>query len=255
MLRCSLRESLPRLRPARRVLQPVRSISDRATAAQVFGALGAGADVFDVPQPPPKDFMQLPPIGTYRRGPRYEPLINVPPPEDPVLQLLTSLLMHHGERAKARRIVSKTLLYIYTYTRAPPLPILREAILLASPAVRTISHTHGTKTVMIPFALSEKQRTRAGIMWLLEAAKARPGQRIAERLAREMIDVVQRIAAVRGQPTENAPKFPGTLGKKGEVHTLAMVNRGGVRIEPGAARAAAAAPIQPGATTAAAITS
>ncbi|KAJ7668981.1 ribosomal protein S7 domain-containing protein [Mycena rosella] len=233
-LRCSIgRSSLARLGSP---LRSIGSLSDQATAQQAFGALGAGPSVFDAPPPPEKDFMDLPPIGTYRRGPRYEPLINVPPPEDPLLYFLTSMLMRHGERAKARRIVSKTLLYIFTFTRSPPLPILREAVLLASPAVRTSSFTHGAKQVQIPFALTEKQRTHYGIEWLIKAANARTGQRLAERLAREMVDVVQRTAAARGLQGANAPKFTGTLGKKAEVHTFAMVNRGGVRIDPAAAR-------------------
>ncbi|KAJ6553943.1 ribosomal protein S7 domain-containing protein [Mycena vulgaris] len=164
--------------------------------------------------------------------------MNVPAPEDPLLHLLASLLMSHGERAKARRRVSRTLLHIFTLTRAPPLPLLREAVALASPAIKTRSLSHGAKIVQIPFALSEKQRSRQGIIWLLEASKARPGQRVEARLAREMVDVVQRIDAAGDSELtgKNRPKFPGTLGKKDEAHILAMINRGNVKVAPGAAR-------------------
>ncbi|KAJ6465122.1 ribosomal protein S7 domain-containing protein, partial [Mycena vitilis] len=117
--------------------------------------------------------------------------LNVPPAEDPLLNFLASLIMRHGERAKARRVVSKTLTYIFTLTRAPPLPILREAVLLASPAVKSKAQTHGAKVVHIPMALGEKHRTHYGLMWLLAASRARAGRRIEERLAREMVDIVQ----------------------------------------------------------------
>ncbi|KAJ7123062.1 ribosomal protein S7 domain-containing protein [Mycena epipterygia] len=157
--------------------------------------------------------------------------MNVPPPEDPLLQFLTSMIMTHGERAKARRAVARTLLYIHAFTRAPPLPILREAVELASPAVKTRSFVAGAKTVLIPMALSEKHRTRYGIKWLLEASQSRNGRHLAERLARECIDVLQRTAASRGMPPDKV-KYVGALKQKQEVHTFAMVNRGGVKVPP-----------------------
>ncbi|KAJ7209092.1 hypothetical protein C8J57DRAFT_1028766, partial [Mycena rebaudengoi] len=73
----------------------------------------------------------------------------------------------------------------------PPMPILREAILLASPAVMTITHARGANNFLIPVALSEKQRTRQDIQWLLEGAAHRHEPMLAERLAREMIGVLQ----------------------------------------------------------------
>ncbi|KAJ7178863.1 ribosomal protein S7 domain-containing protein [Mycena crocata] len=199
-----------------------------------------GDDVFStMPAPPQKDFMYLPPPGTYRRGAKLEPLINVPPPEDPLLSFLTSMIMTHGERAKARRAVANTLLYIYTCTRAPPLPILREAILLASPAIKTRTESHGSKTLVIPIAISERQRTHMGIKWLLDAAKKRPGNKLADRLAREMIDVVQRTKAAEGVDPENVT-HTGALAQKQTLHKFGMVNRGGVRVRPELQRAAGA---------------
>ncbi|KAE9405864.1 hypothetical protein BT96DRAFT_1015341 [Gymnopus androsaceus JB14] len=89
---------------------------------------------------------------------RVQPnLINIPPQQDPLLQFLASRLMNHGHRQKASRIVSRTLLNIHAYTRAPPLPILRRAIFALSPAVRLLKHRHSTKTIYKPVAVSEKR--------------------------------------------------------------------------------------------------
>ncbi|KAJ7638241.1 ribosomal protein S7 [Roridomyces roridus] len=195
---------------------------------------GARADVFDLPPPPPKHYMELPPPGSYRRGPKHEPLINIPPPEDPLLSFLSSMIMKHGERAKARRRVAQTLLHIHAFTRAPPMPILREAVLLSSPAVRVRSKTVGARVVHTPFALTEKQRTRSGIEWLLEASKSRPGRTLEERLARQMIDVLQRTFTARG---EDKPDYAGVLQIKQKAHEFAMVNRGTVRVDPAEQRA------------------
>ncbi|KAJ3760622.1 ribosomal protein S7 domain-containing protein [Lentinula raphanica] len=132
--------------------------------------------------------------------------------QDPLLEYLASRLMNHGHRAKANRIVARTLLNIHAYTRAPPLPILREAIFALAPAVRLLKHRHSTKTIYRPVALSEKQGIWWAVRWLLEECKGRQGgPMVEERLAREIIKIV------KGESK--------TLEKKVEVHRLAMVNR------------------------------
>ncbi|KAJ4471044.1 ribosomal protein S7 domain-containing protein [Lentinula edodes] len=142
-------------------------------------------------------------------------LINIPPQQDPLLEFLASRLMNHGHRAKATRIVSRTLLNIHAYTRAPPLPILREAIFALAPAVRLLKHRHSTKTIYRPVALSEKQGIWFAVHWLLKECEGRQGgPMIEERLAREIIKIV------KGESK--------TLEKKEEMHKMAMVNRGNI---------------------------
>ena len=135
----------------------------------------------------------------------------IPPAEDPLLQYLTATVQKHGHRAKAARITSRTLLHLHAFTRSPPLPVLREAILTASPAVRSMIHRQGAKNVAKPVALGEKQRTRFALQWILDASEKRNGRTIEERLARELIAVIQGTSEA--------------LKKKEEVHRFAMVNR------------------------------
>ena len=75
--------------------------------------------------------------------------------------------------------------------------------------------THGAKRVFKPMPLGEKQRVRFAVKWLLETCEKRSEHRMEERLAHEMIDIVQCT-----NPKENA-----TLKRKFEVHELAMRNR------------------------------
>ena len=138
----------------------------------------------------------------------------IPPAEDPLLQYLTATVQKHGHRAKAARITSRTLLHLHAFTRSPPLPVLREAILTASPAVRSMIHRQGAKNVAKPVALGEKQRTRFALQWILDASKKRTGRTIEERLARELIAVIQGTSEA--------------LKKKEEVHRFAMVNRSAI---------------------------
>ncbi|KDQ50276.1 hypothetical protein JAAARDRAFT_186406 [Jaapia argillacea MUCL 33604] len=166
------------------------------------------------PLSPTTTSQPAPTISSLRKAP--PPILNIPPNEDPLLHYLTSSLMKNGERQKAARITANTLLYIHTFTRAPPLPILREAIIAASPAIRCFSTTFGSKRVHTPVALSEKQRTRFGVEWILKASESKSGRTLEERLAREMVAVVQ--------GTSDA------LKKKEEAHKFGMVNRGNLKI-------------------------
>lgn len=143
----------------------------------------------------------------------------IPPPSSPLLQFMTTLVMNHGEYAKAAKTVSQMLLHIYALTRSPPVPVVEKAVEIASPAIRNRKMKQGGgKTVFVPQALNERQRTRRGLSWIIEEAgkKGKPGKTYAERLARQI------IATVNGH--EGTNKF------KAETHRVAMVNRYGKSI-------------------------
>jgi len=186
-------------RPAR-AMSVGSSAFDSSTLSDAFSALGA-----DVPGAEVNQSRSIPPPSS------SPPIMNIPPAEDPLLHYITSSLLKHGHRAKASRITSRTLLHIHAFTRAPPLPILREAIRAASPAVRSLMHRSGAKTVPKPIALGEKQQTRFAVQWILKASEKKSGRTVEERLARELIAVVQGTSEA--------------LKKKEEVHRFAMINR------------------------------
>lgn len=121
------------------------------------------------------------------------------------------MIMNHGKRARARKITANVLLWIHGLTRAEPLPIFRAALLAASPVVRCMSWKQGAKMRTIPIALSEKQRTRGAIKAILAASEKRAGQNVAERVAREIVGVLQGESEA--------------LRKKEDAHKVAMVNR------------------------------
>lgn len=73
-------------------------------------------------------------------------------------------------------------------------------------------HRHAAKTTPKPIALGEKQRTRYGVKWIIEASERQSGKTFEERLAREIISVVQGNSEAVNK-------------KKMEAHRFAMVNR------------------------------
>ncbi|KAK0190580.1 ribosomal protein S7 domain-containing protein [Armillaria mellea] len=138
--------------------------------------------------------------------------MNIPPPEDPLLQFLATMVMKHGKKAKASKIVSRTLLHIHAYTRAPPLPILREALFAISPLTVCLRvKTTALKHIMKPVPLSERRSLRKGISWLLDECK-RPGPlALEERLAREIIEILNGTSKI--------------LAKRDAAHKEAMLNK------------------------------
>lgn len=143
--------------------------------------------------------------------PGYSPS-SIPPKEDPILNLMTNLLMKHGNKEGARKIVLESLRELQRTTQKPPLPLLHNAILLTSPSIRLTSLRRSSKILQIPSALTARQRTRTAIMWILKAAeKGRGGgQTRGMRIAREVLGVLE---------------GGGVLARKEEVHRLGAANR------------------------------
>ncbi|KAG1902884.1 ribosomal protein S7 domain-containing protein [Suillus fuscotomentosus] len=221
--RCSLLSCPQRIPPsfvALRCALPVlarranSSTTDERTVNQSVALLDSimgSSSTLDLKTSSLSDILSPPTPPTQNSTPDPSQML-IPPASDPLLHFLASSLLNHGKRARADRVVSRTLLYIHALTRAPPLPILRHALITASPAVKCISQKRSGKNVVRPAALTEKQRIRAGIHAVLAASKNKSGKTVEERLAREI------IAVVNGDSK--------AIADKELAHKQAMVNRG-----------------------------
>ena len=154
---------------------------------------------------------------------------HLPPERHPILQLIATYIMSKkvrkkpkdvnepynkpfgGKYARAAKLTSRMLLFIQSSTRSPPMPIVQQAILDASPAVKCLRQKRGAKVFIKPKALTERQRIGKGIEWILDACRYRPGITFPERLAQEILGVL------KGESQ--------ALAKKREQHGLATVNR------------------------------
>lgn len=147
-----------------------------------------------------------------------EPLITttyapfaLPVRADPLLAFFTNLIMKEGKKASAERTVSTMLAHIRNATNSTPLPIVQRAVELTAPLVRMQTRKTGGKSVQVPMALNERQRTRRALTWIIDASAKRPDREFAKRLAAEF------LAVVDGQS--------GVLGRREEAHKVAMMNR------------------------------
>ncbi|KAI0824888.1 ribosomal protein S7 [Trametes gibbosa] len=144
--------------------------------------------------------------------------IHIPPAEDPLLHLFTSLIMRHGKRQEAARATTKMLLHLHAFTQQPPLPLLRQAVLVGSPFLRCRQFKRAAKQFVFPMPLSERQRTRTAIQWILDASDTKGGKHLPERVAREVVAVLKGESQV--------------LRNKEQVHKLAVLHRGNVLRPP-----------------------
>ncbi|KAI9227571.1 MAG: ribosomal protein S7 domain-containing protein [Piptocephalis tieghemiana] len=110
---------------------------------------------------------------------------------DPLLSQLVNMIMRDGKKAKAQHTLSKALLIIRSLTGTDPYDILNDAIERASPIVKLLTTRRGSKNVPIPFPLSEKQRRRQAIVWLIKASEGRPERFFHERLAGEILAITE----------------------------------------------------------------
>jgi len=77
--------------------------------------------------------------------------------------------------------------------------------------VKVVSQKQRNKNVMTPRPLNAKQRTSQAIRWLVKVADGRNEHRLEERLAKEVVNIMNGSSEV--------------LRKKDEVHKLALANR------------------------------
>ncbi|WVQ83599.1 hypothetical protein IAT38_005740 [Cryptococcus sp. DSM 104549] len=115
-----------------------------------------------------------------------------PPKADPSLEMLTNMIMRDGKKIAAQNMVRKVLDHVQRTTNLPPQPLVRQAILLASPSVKILSVRKFNKTIFSPRALTERQRTHEGVRWILKAAeKGRTSASRDQRIAREVLGIIE----------------------------------------------------------------
>jgi small subunit ribosomal protein S7 len=92
-----------------------------------------------------------------------------------------------------------------------PLEVFEQAIRNIQPHMETRSRRVGGANYQIPFEVKGQRQTHLTIMWLVEAARARKGMSMKDRLATELMD------AYNGQGT--------AVKKREDTHKMAEANR------------------------------
>jgi len=132
--------------------------------------------------------------------------------DNPILKQLVNTIMKDGKKARAQRFVADALLEIRSRTHSDPYQVVLDAVELASPILKLTPIKKGSKILQVPTPMTERQRRRKAIVWILEASDKRKGEnKFEDRLASEF------LAVVNGNS--------GALVKKSQQHKMALANR------------------------------
>ena len=122
-----------------------------------------------------------------------------------------NFIMERGKKTVAQRIVYGCFDIVKEKSKQDPRHMFNKALKQISPLVEIRGRRIGGANYQIPFQVRGERRFALGCRWLIEAARARIGKPMAEKLAAEIMD---------------AAKGEGAAAKKrAEVHRMAEANK------------------------------
>jgi len=124
---------------------------------------------------------------------------------------LINRLMIGGKKSVAQRIMYQALDLIEDRSGKPPIEILEKAVGNVRPSLEVKPRRVGGSTYQIPVEVPRGRQASLAMRWLLDAARARPGHSMAERLASELLDAANESGMA--------------YRKKEEMHRMAQANR------------------------------
>lgn len=114
--------------------------------------------------------------------------LEIPARTDETIQYLTNVIMRHGRKARAQRVMSEALYLVHLNTRRDPIQLLKNTLENMAPILKLRRFTDGgARAEMVPVALTERQRTRHAWTWIVEASDKRNSKSFSVRLANEII--------------------------------------------------------------------
>lgn len=135
---------------------------------------------------------------------------------DPQYQSVTvarviNKVMTRGKKSLAQRIVYDALEMVEGRLKRDPVDVLQEAIKNATPLLEVKPRRVGGATYQVPVEVRPDRGLSLAMRWLVRAARARAGKSMAEKLAMEILDAVQKQGA--------------TIKKREDTHRMAEANR------------------------------
>ena len=120
-------------------------------------------------------------------------------------------VMLNGKKTVAQRIVYEALDKASQEVRRPPIEIFDQAIRNATPMVEVRSRRVGGATYQVPTEVRPERRLALSMRWIIQAARARQGRPMADRLSVELAE------AARGQGT--------AVKRREDLYRMAEANR------------------------------
>jgi small subunit ribosomal protein S7 len=120
-------------------------------------------------------------------------------------------VMTRGKKGLAERIVYDAMDLIQERSGREPLEVFQQAIQNATPLLEVKPRRVGGATYQVPVQIEPQRRQSLAIRWLLQAARARSGNSMSEKLAGELLDAANNTGV--------------TIKRREDTHRMAEANR------------------------------
>ncbi|HHH41382.1 MAG TPA: 30S ribosomal protein S7 [Chloroflexi bacterium] len=120
-------------------------------------------------------------------------------------------VMRDGKKSIATRIVYDAFDIIQERTKRDPLEVFEQAMKNTMPVLEVKPRRVGGSTYQVPVEVPPHRQVSLAMRWLVQAARARSGKSMAEKLANELMD------AARGHGA--------AVKKREDTHRMAEANR------------------------------
>ncbi len=139
---------------------------------------------------------------------------NIPP--DPrynnvQVQILINKVMTRGKKSTAERVVYGAFDRIQSQAGRDPLDTFQAAMRAATPVLEVKPRRVGGATYQVPIEIRPDRRIALAMRWILNAARARGGRSMSERLAAELMDAANNTGAA--------------IKRREDTHRMAEANR------------------------------
>lgn len=132
--------------------------------------------------------------------------------ESVIVQRLINRVMLDGKKQIAEKLVYGGMQKAADKLKVQnPLDVFEKAIANVRPHMETRSRRVGGANYQIPFEVKGQRQTHLTIMWFVEAARARKGMSMEDRIALELIDAYNETGTA--------------VKKKEDTHKMADANR------------------------------
>jgi len=135
----------------------------------------------------------------------------IPANSDELQEKFINCMMQRGKKSTSRNILKNTLQILKEKGHKKPQDFFHLAIKNVSPQVEVRPKRIGGSIYQIPVEVKPHRQNTLAIRWIINAAKARKGMKMAQKLALELIDAVNEAGEA--------------FKKRDNVHKMAQANR------------------------------
>jgi len=120
-------------------------------------------------------------------------------------------VMQRGKKELAHRIVYDAFDIVEERMRRNPVEVFEQAVRNVTPVLEVKPRRVGGATYQVPMEVPSERRLTLAMRWIIQAARARTGRPMAERLAAEIMDAANNTGVA--------------VKRKEDTHKMAEANR------------------------------